>query len=523
MIRRIFSEKQIAKYKNKPIYAAQIIINKIEYETIYIELNHSGVIDLKGVMYGKIRGFFGGTETSLRELKKFFSKEGIGFYEELNIDHLICSRETFWEKMILIHYSAVETSSIKPISINIGNKYCLLNKASFWINPNDKIDGFKFKNMEVVLHKTYMFYRCLRKKINNQAINFIIRDNTFGIIISQTCYKENYSAIENLKIYEYKTCDWGFKFSMGSEYSIREYAYNKEILSKPNFVYGIREIFEYVSIIDDDIFKEINCKWLEKTKKMHMCEMLNNNKPDIYFDYEEVLKRRNNLNSFKISSDYYEFHSDIEVMDGFISGIYLTADLHWGKEDSTYSEVEKNVDIFVDYFNSISTQGMLVILGDVFDSKNLSENEILCLHKRMVSNIKMPVYLVIGNKDIQEIDLYNDCGYIKVGYELRLKQFVFTHMPVEIDEYLFNIHGHLHGCGRYINITPSNKYVDVGYKNNGCRVKTLEQYLKDNANSGIRKNENIYEVFDDDAVSLYEKYNFKYHITDVIIDVRTID
>ena len=34
---------------------------------------------------------------------------------------------------------------------------------------------------------------------------------------------------------------------------------------------------------------------------------------------------------------------------------------------------------------------------------------------------------------------------------------------------------------------------------------------------------NIYEVFDDDAVSLYEKYSFKYHITDVIIDVRTID
>ena len=92
-------------------------------------------------------------------------------------------------------------------------------------------------------------------------------------------------------------------------------------------------------------------------------------------------------------------------------------------------------------------------------------------------------------------------------------------MPVSCDSIFINVHAHLHGRRNYINILPFS-HIDVGYRACNNKIILLREYVdlvKEQAKKTYQFLD-VYQLFDKNTVSLYEKYNRHYYVSDCIIE-----
>lgn len=163
-----------------------------------------------------------------------------------------------------------------------------------------------------------------------------------------------------------------------------------------------------------------------------------------------------------------------EIDDPFVvSDYHLIDDLINGDQDLTLSNriIEK-------HNKYITPNDDVIFLGDVSGSETFAKgNE--QLPERLKELCKKlnhrHMTLIIGNNDYtSQEEFYHECGFDKVYdnpvllEDPRIKPFgdkgkiVFSHEPVEVDDETLNIHGHLHGCKKYLDINPKN-HIDVFY------------------------------------------------------------
>ena len=137
--------------------------------------------------------------------------------------------------------------------------------------------------------------------------------------------------------------------------------------------------------------------------------------------------------------------------------------------------IEKENDI-------VGKDGIFIFLGDIlykafrseYDIPEEMKKEAIEYIKRFTGKYKI---LVKGNHDNLPDEFYiNTCGFTHVCSALTYNNILFTHQPEIVKPPLINIHGHMHGTGKYTEGKPQD-YMDVWVVNKS-HIDTLENVLK---------------------------------------------
>lgn len=130
----------------------------------------------------------------------------------------------------------------------------------------------------------------------------------------------------------------------------------------------------------------------------------------------------------------------------------------------------------------VGKDGIFIFLGDIlykafrteYDIPDEMKKEAIKYIKKFSGKYKI---LVRGNHDNLPDDFYIDtCGFTHVCSALTYNNILFTHQPEIVKPPLINVHGHMHGTGKYTESKPKH-YMDV-WTVNKSHIDTLENVLK---------------------------------------------
>jgi len=153
---------------------------------------------------------------------------------------------------------------------------------------------------------------------------------------------------------------------------------------------------------------------------------------------------------------------------------YLTGDIHFNHasndNDTYYDEVVESIN------SRVSTGSCLILMGDICDSEHDGTDK--KVFTKFINDINCKnVILVLGNNDRLTIEEYKEMGIKYINTRIDYDNWVFTHEPITVDKGVINFHAHIHGSREYWN-TDWHNHIDVFYKDHGCQVLTIKEYLK---------------------------------------------
>lgn len=153
---------------------------------------------------------------------------------------------------------------------------------------------------------------------------------------------------------------------------------------------------------------------------------------------------------------------------------YLTGDIHFNHgnndNDTYYDEVVESIN------SRVSTGSCLILMGDICDSEHDGTDK--KVFTKFINDINCKnIILVLGNNDRLTIEEYKEMGIKYINTRIDCDNWVFTHEPITVNKGVINFHAHIHGSREYWNIDWHN-HIDVFYKDHGCQVLTIKEYLK---------------------------------------------
>lgn len=142
-----------------------------------------------------------------------------------------------------------------------------------------------------------------------------------------------------------------------------------------------------------------------------------------------------------------------KFIEALNSNPWLFADIH-------VSANINRTNNFLNKINSVvSENDNIVCLGDLMNKHTGTPEEV----RRFVNGIKCKnKFLILGNHDFLKIEDYIDMGFVYVtdhaAVNINNKKVIFTHCPIPVKDDIINIHGHIHGSGKYWNMSPERHY-----------------------------------------------------------------
>lgn len=142
-----------------------------------------------------------------------------------------------------------------------------------------------------------------------------------------------------------------------------------------------------------------------------------------------------------------------KCMKALNSNPWLFSDIH-------VSSNTKRTEIFLDKINSVVKENdNLVCLGDLMNKHTGTTQMVIDFVDKINCKNK---FLILGNHDFLKIEDYIAMGFSYVTDHIAInidgKKVIFTHCPIPIKKDTINIHGHIHGSGRYWNMNPEGHY-----------------------------------------------------------------
>ena len=123
--------------------------------------------------------------------------------------------------------------------------------------------------------------------------------------------------------------------------------------------------------------------------------------------------------------------------------IWVTTDWHlWSVEDRRhpYKGDTKLNEWYTKFCEKLNDDDVVIILGDLCDPQKADLKKL----EEMIRNMPGYKMLCLGNHDELSKGQYLDMGFDSVSDGVVCDSILFTHKPVYVDEYVINIHGHLH-------------------------------------------------------------------------------
>lgn len=155
----------------------------------------------------------------------------------------------------------------------------------------------------------------------------------------------------------------------------------------------------------------------------------------------------------KFKKDETPLGNKRKFLSALNSNPWLFSDIH---VSSNFNRTKN----FLKKINSVVKENdNIVCLGDLMNKhtgtpQNVRDfvNDINCKNK----------FLIIGNHDFLKVEDYIDMGFVYVADYAAViingQKYIFTHCPIPVKDDTINIHGHIHGSGKYWNMSPNNHY-----------------------------------------------------------------
>lgn len=147
--------------------------------------------------------------------------------------------------------------------------------------------------------------------------------------------------------------------------------------------------------------------------------------------------------------------------------IYITSDLHIGDAHVDISDrkfpdcASHNLAVYKALKSKATNGNTLVVLGD------LGRGDWI----KIISSLKCYKVLILGNHDTKSKGFYeNYFNEVYEDYFPLTKNVVGSHYPIEVPDYIVNIHGHLHGASLSL---PN--YINANISDNNFELLNLEE------------------------------------------------
>lgn len=132
----------------------------------------------------------------------------------------------------------------------------------------------------------------------------------------------------------------------------------------------------------------------------------------------------------------------------------------WLFSDIHVSANTNRTDNFLKKLNSVVKKNdNLVCLGDLMNKHTGTPKDVRDFVNRINCKNK---FLILGNNDFLKVEDYIDMGFVYVTDHMAInidgKKVIFTHCPIPVKDDTINIHGHIHGSGKYWNMSPNGHY-----------------------------------------------------------------
>jgi len=174
----------------------------------------------------------------------------------------------------------------------------------------------------------------------------------------------------------------------------------------------------------------------------------------------------------------------VEDVDPWISCDYhLLGELMKGSG----ADISRSQEIIKMHNKYVKPNDLFLFLGDIseeeyYDIKNKENEDRLNLLIKLCKQLNGKKIILIGNNDAGTDSFYKKLGFIEIIREpVLLGRHVFSHEPIETDEGILNVHGHIHGSKCYWNVDYQD-HIDAYYGLYGHPVKL--SFLDDYYNNG---------------------------------------
>ena len=359
-----------------------------------------------------------------------------------------------------------ENTYLKSIRL-LGNEF--LNKIATDVNANELLNllaadkreesydllsdivGWEIKHNESVLELSLSELIATKTKYK-ETKKFI------GEVIDDTMYVDNFVEFQENMIKSYQ------------EYKLNLKKYYPDLM-KQNRNYGS-------SANDVGLFSVLSFLYYYL---LAVCQIA----IDLNVDFQNIMYLiEPNDNNLKTNARLVDL---VETDDAWISSDYhLLAEMLKG----TGKNISRSEEIIRMHNKYVKPDDLFFFLGDISeqeffdinDSKNKEITEILINLCKSLNGKKI---MITGNNDTAPDSFYKKLGFIEIYREpILLERHVFSHEPIDTEEGILNVHGHIHGSKEYWNVDFKD-HIDAYYGIYGHPVKL--SYLDDFYNSGKYK------------------------------------
>lgn len=215
------------------------------------------------------------------EKKKNDFENDVELMEEFHFDTMIAEPSTFLKGITLYHYSNRDMNKIIPRTVNAGNKLARPRLSSWWTTNLYQGGWVLFMGLSSTFPEE-------KKKRFVWSVGEIDGKKQSVGVISKSLFLEQKEWFKNFKVYKYtKTFEAG-EVGMGTEYSVKEYTCDKEVIPDKKEVLSLDEIMKTIKVVPDSQIPFYVNKWKEiKDSGIHLQDLLVDKKPWIYWDYEK--------------------------------------------------------------------------------------------------------------------------------------------------------------------------------------------------------------------------------------------
>lgn len=398
-------------------------------------------------------------------------------------------KDFFNRNLTLYRYSLEKSETIKPTFFNVGTKISKGRESSFWsddisaalsysiasrinrnFNYNENDKDKRPEAFKVDLHKydkslpNRAKYGVLAKyaRINSKIYIFLDKGDTKENALNALFEKplEGYINTITLKGYDR---DLG----IGHNKAAREFTIDREVVPDKieqanNYVDILKNSIEFVTNPDEFVEYYLEAYTRDVTTGLeHMIK------------YKNIsIKPEDKLNTNLFKSEF------IDYVNKGNKDFLILADTHLGKDRNSSDWLRRELnrayelsESIAKYFkdNNKKNNCYVLLLGDIVDKKCNTATTLVLLQTltALISNgrsMMQPVkcIYVYGNSeiDMKALDLVKNRAIMSLDYSISTNDYVFSHMPMEINDNKINIHGHLHSFENYAGMNP-DRHINV--------------------------------------------------------------
>ena len=209
---------------------------------------------------------------------------------------------------------------------------------------------------------------------------------------------------------------------------------------------------------------------------------------DIKFDYSNLLTGEDSfLYNFRKGDIYHDPNVEVFLKSQSYKNIWLTSDLHLFKY--TY-EGTKTSEYYIDIMkrftkiqkNKVKKNDVFIYLGDISYRHAVEDDEYITMINSFIKQLNGTKILVRGNHDLFNHNYYTEkMGFDFVTDYIQFNNLFLTHAPYPLDpddNETINIHGHIHGDKKYMNMDPERHYDVYAFKGNR-NITNLQDIIKE--------------------------------------------